>query len=136
MAPKAPPPQARFKMITETCPEFLPLTAKDRRVLGAALRIPESKHNRIIKRPYLCLPQSELCILHMRWFENHAGRPPVVGTMMVTIREWIDTFGERAYHELMAELQDRGRPTVHWQYLACLDPEDEEGDPGDGRNFD
>ena len=134
MAPKAPPPQARFKMITEGCPEFLPLTPQEQLVYGRVLDIDEI--DRIIKRPCMCLPQNDLCILYMRWYENHAARPPAVGTMMVTIREFIAWFGERAYNDLMSELQNNGRPTVHWRYIVGLDPEDEESDPGDGRNFD
>ena len=134
--PKAPTPQVRFKMIADGCPEFLPLTTRDREILGEALRIHPSKYGRLIRRPCLCLPQNDLCAQYMRWFEANPGRPAGVGTMMLTNRDWITTFGERAYTELITELQGKGRPTVHWQYFAGLDPDVEEEDPGDGRMFD
>ena len=124
MAPKAPPVFAEFKMISEKCPEFLPLTPRGQEFYGQLLKVPPENRSRVARRPVFCLPQKGRMVQYMEWFETHAAKPPGVYIMMTTPELWIEEFGMEAYRECLIELQNKGRPTVHWRHMAYCDTDD------------
>jgi hypothetical protein len=125
MPPKAPPVWADFRMSLEPCPEILPLTTEAQAFYGEQLFVDRNRHHLIRKRAMLCLPQNVHCVRYIRWFEQQPNRPRGVGAMINTSNDWIHAFGYPAYTELMASLRRHGRPSVHWQFIAFVDPEGE-----------
>jgi hypothetical protein len=123
MPPKEPPAWADFQMIREPCPEIIPLTPEAQKFYGEYLGVHETRHHLIRKRAMLCLPENAHCARYIRWFEQQPNRPRGVGSMIVTSSDWIHSFGYPAYTELLASLRRHGRPSVHWQFIAFVDPE-------------
>jgi hypothetical protein len=119
--------ESRFRPVTDTVPEFLPITDTERDTVGNAMGLPVQDWDKLIKRPVLTLPQTPLATRWMRWASSNRNLPRGAGFIMMHPNNYneqamLSNRPHTAQHQDIS-LRAFGKPMVFWQFIVAVDDE-------------
>ena len=114
-----------FKSITDTVPEYLPLTPAQQDDVGNASGYPIDKWHLLGKRAVLCMPNTPMCKAWAAWAEKNRGLPPGAGFMMMSSDIYSQRFADvrstpwpHSAEDQELSVHATGKPLVNWQFMV------------------